>query len=114
MDKVYLLSLFQSQKGFLKKLYEGEQPPRLINIANDHALDVLIRILHLIANGEIVLSKEHSTAIKKSLKLNKLRKFESQKYFISLLNNSREQKVTILKQFSKIYPILLYSFFNQI
>ena len=82
MDKVYLLSLFQSQKGFLKKLYEGDQTPRILAVANDHSLNVLIRILHLIANGEIVLSKEHASVIKKSLRLNKLRKFESQKYFI--------------------------------
>jgi hypothetical protein len=114
MDKVYLLSLFQSQKGFLKKLYEGDQTPRILAVANDHSLNVLIRILHLIANGEIVLSKEHASVIKKSLRLNKLRKFESQKYFITLLNNSREQKVLVLKQFSKIYSALLYSFFNQI
>ena len=114
MDKVYLLSLFQSQKGFLKKLYEGDQPQKVLNLANDHSLDVLIRILHLIASGEIVLSNQHSHTLKKSLRLGKLNRFESQKYFLNLLHNSREQKVSILKQFTKIYRVLLYSFFNEI
>lgn len=113
MDKVYLLSLFQSQKGFLKKLYQGEQPQKVLNLANDHCLDVLIRILHLIATGEIVLSQQHLHMLKKSLRLSKLNQFESQKYFLNLLNNSREQKVIILKQFTKIYSVLLYSFFNE-
>ena len=114
MDKVYLLSLFQSQKGFLKNLCEGEQPQKVLTVANDHALDVLIRILHLIAIGEIVLSNKHSADLKKSLRLNRLNKFQSQKYFLNILNNSREQKVLVLRQFTKIYPIFLYSFFNQI
>ncbi len=114
MDKVYLLSLFQTQKGFLKKLYEGEQTQKVLNLANDHSLDVVIRILHLIATGEIVLSQKHAHLLKKSLRLSKLNKFESQKYFLTLLNNSREQKVLTLKQFTKVYPFLLYSFFNEL
>lgn len=114
MDKVYLLSLFQSQKGFLNKLYQNDQPQKVLSLANDHALDVLIRILHLIASGEIVLSNKHLQLLKKSLRLGKLNKFESKKYFWDLLNNSREQKMLVLKQFTKIYPVLLYSFFNEI
>lgn len=114
MDKIYLRVLFESQKGFLKKLYAGEESaPRLLMVANDHSLDVLIRILYLIANGEIVLQAKNANIIKKSRKLKTLMRFESKKYMLNLLNESRENKLKSLKQLSSVYPILLYSFFNE-
>ncbi len=64
MDKVYLHSLFQSQKGFLKKLQSAEDTRRVLFVANDHSLNVVIRILHLIAQGEITLPSKSLKTIK--------------------------------------------------
>lgn len=115
MDKVYLLSLFQTQKGFLKKLYVSqENSNRVISVASDPSLNVLIRILHLVANGQIVLRAIDSKLIKSSKRTKKLNMFESKTYLLKMLNQSREQKVSVLKQFSSLYPILLHSFFNEI
>jgi intein-encoded DNA endonuclease-like protein len=115
MDKVYLLSLFQTQKPFLKRLYKAEENVnQTLLVANDHSLNVLVRILHLIANGEIVLRKSDSDLIKKSLRMKKLLQFESKKYFLQVLNGSRDDKLKLLRQFSSLYPTLLYSFFNMV
>lgn len=114
MDKVYLRSLFESQKGFLKRLQSGEETRHLLHVANDHSLNVLFRILHLIASGEISLPAKSSQTIKKSLRVKKLLSFESKKFLQTALNSSRENKLKLLTQFNKIYPDLLYSFFNEI
>ena len=114
MDKVYLRSLFESQKGFLKKLQSGEQTRRALFVANDYSLNVVIRILHLIAIGEISLPSKSSQTIKKSLRVKKLLSFESKKFFQSVLNSPRENKLKLLNQFIKLYPDLLYTFFNEV
>lgn len=111
MDKVYLRSLFLKEKGFLKQLYNNETQA-LIN-ANDRALDVLIRILHLISVGEIPLKAQDKSVLKN--KLNSLSHFNSKKVLHQMLfKDNRETKIKHLKQFLKFYPILLYSFFNEI
>jgi len=114
MDKVYLRQMFLTQKGFLKNLQSGEQTQKVLVTANDHALDVLIRILHLIANGEIHIKKGFEEGVKKSHRTKRLMQFESKKNFWRILNDSRANKLEILRQFSKIYPFLLYSFFNEV
>jgi hypothetical protein len=114
MDKVYLLSEFLSQKGFLKKLYKNEEPAsRILSVANDRSLNVLLKILFLIATGEITLRSADSATLKKSLRMKKLLQFESKKFLLNLLNNSRQEKLTVLKQFVSVYTVFLYSFFNE-
>ncbi len=113
MDKVYLRSLFLSEKEFLKKLYNGDKS--VLNFGSDKALDVTIRILHLLSNGEIPMRKQDETFIKNAKKFHALNKFSSKIYFRELLTkSSRETKLKSLKQFLKLYPVLLYSFFNEI
>jgi hypothetical protein len=115
MDKVYLLSLFLTEKGFLKKLYKSEESPkRLLLIANDKSLNVIIKILHLIAIGEISLRSSDASSLKKSLRMKKLTQFESKTYFLKILNGSREDKIKSLNQFASVFPVLLYSFFNEV
>jgi len=113
MDKLYLRELFESQKGFLKKLQSGEPAQRTLSVANDHSLNVLIRALHLIAIGEVVLRASDSSVMNTSRKVKHLRLLESKNYMLKLLNESRENKLKVLKQLSSLYPVLLYSFFNE-
>jgi len=114
MDKIFLRSLFEFHKGFLKKLYAGEESPHhVLSVSSDRSLDVLIRILHLIAIGEIVLRRKDSSILKNSRKLKTLQKFESKKNLLHYLNESRETKLKLLKQLGSVYRYLLYSFFNE-
>jgi hypothetical protein len=112
MDKVYLRHLFEINRDFLKQVYESQNKNKIITSANDNCLDILIRILHLIATGQITLRKDDQEIIIKSRRMKKLELFESKKYFSDLLRNSRETKLLVLKQFISIYSVLLYSFFN--
>jgi hypothetical protein len=112
MDKPYLRHLFEENRDLLKKLYLGTHAQKTLLAASDNSLDVVLRILFLIANGEIELYEGHSDAIKKSKRQNKLVAFQSRPYFLMLLRSPRLNKLQALKQFIKIYPFLLHSFFN--
>jgi hypothetical protein len=72
MDKVYLRSLFLREKGFLKKLYLGEEGTSVLILANDKSLDVLIRVLHLLASGEIPMRKQDEIVLRNAKKLVKI------------------------------------------
>lgn len=114
MDKVYLRSLFLSEKDFLSKLHKAEGGNTL-TFASDKSLDTVIRILHLIANGHISLRKEDETVLRNAKKLNALNKFASKSFFHAILRKgTREEKLKDLKQFNKLYPILLHSFFKEV
>ena len=104
--------LFQENKQFLKQLSLGENSKKALDNASDSSLDVVLRILFLIANGEISLHENHEETIKKSKRLRKLSAFESRPYFLQLLQSPRSEKLLVLKQFLKLYPYLLHSFFN--
>jgi tRNA G37 N-methylase Trm5 len=112
MDKVYLRHLFEENRLFLKQLSSGQNGNKILNNAPDNALDVVLRILFLIANGEIHLHENHQDIIKKSKRLRKLSAFESRQYLLQILQNSRSEKLIVLKQFLKLYPYLLHTFFH--
>lgn len=114
MDKLYLRHMFEVHKDTLRKLYDGKNTQNVLMAANDSCLDVLIKILHLIASGKISLRRKDHEQIKKSRRENKLLAFESSSFFLEQLNGSRENKLKALKQFSKVYPFILHLFFNRV
>lgn len=112
MDKVYLRSIFLREKTFLKDLYLNVDVSKTLTTANDRSLDVLLKILHLIATGEISIKKNQSMS---NVVTKKLIAFESKKHFLTILNsNSREQKLKALKIFQRFFSTILYTFFNEI
>jgi hypothetical protein len=114
MDKPYLRHLFEENQEFLKSLYSGSSKivQTELSRANDQSLDLIIKILYLIANGEISLTEEAADSIKKAKRLKKLFAFETKLYFMKMLKSSRKDKIDLLKQFTKVYSDLLYTFFN--
>ena len=114
MDKPYLRHLFEENRNMLKTLYTGSSKviQTELSRANDQSLDLLLRILHLIAVGEISLTEEAAESIKKGKRLKKLFAFENKVFFIKMLRASRKEKIDLLKQFTKNYSDLLYTFFN--
>lgn len=103
-------------KVFLEQLYESQSIPnskRLILFAPDQKLDTLIKLLHLISNGQITMKKEHFNMFQKSqLKLIK-KNFEGKKSVKEFLKKERKMKVTILQKLSPIMSHLLYPLFNE-
>ena len=117
MDIVYLKSEFLSVKGFLFELYSGNARSNANKIfnADDKKLDILIKALHLIANGHIHIRKEDYAVLKKSKRLNFMKfHFDRKDSYVHLLTGSREEKIKTLRKMSALYPSLLYTFFNLI
>ena len=119
MDIPYLRSLMINHKGFLKNLYTGNSPInfKAIDNASDRQLNIVIRILHLIANGVIPIKAAQFKIVKTSKRFKLLReKFESSRSFNQILNTNVTDKVTrvkLLKQFASLYPHLFYTLFNE-
>ena len=119
MDIPYLRSLMLNHKNFLKSLYAGNN---LLNFktldnAKDRQLNMVIIILHLIANGVIAMKAAQFKIVKSSKRFKLLRaKFESSRSFNQILNTNVTDKVTrvkLLKQFASLYPHLFYTLFNE-
>jgi hypothetical protein len=85
-----------------------------LNHATDESLNFLLKFLHLIVNGRVELHSSADDIIAKSLREPKLKKFESRIYLHKAIKKSREEKLQLLRQFSKLYPVLLHYVFNKI
>ena len=119
MDTIYLQSLLINHRPFLKSLYTGNNllNLRTIENASDRQLNIVIRVLHLIANGVISMKAAQFKVVKSSKRFKLLRdKFESKASFAKILNSVATDKpirVKLLKQFASIYPQLFYTMFNE-
>ena len=117
MDTAYLRGEFLQVKGFLYDLYTNN--PRAnsskLTFANAKCLNTLIKVLHLICNGDITIRKVDHTALVKSRRFKTLRThFENKKDYLQMLNASSEEKIKTLKFFVALYKNLLYTMFNEI
>jgi len=115
MDISYLKSEFLNAKGFFYELYTGNARSNANKIfnADDKKLDVLIKALHLVCNGDISTRKEDHAVLKKSKRLNFLKfHFQSKSSYVDLLRGPREEKIKVLRKLSALYPAILYTFFN--
>lgn len=113
MDKPYLRDQILKHRSILHKLFEQNKVSKVLGSASDEGLNFVLKLLHLITNGRITLPKGSDHAILKSLRAKKLAAFESRKFLHRLLHGSREDKLTTLRQFSKLYSILFHSIFNE-
>ena len=77
LDKTYLRSLLKRDRGFLLNLFRGssQENAKVLNSATEAQLNTLIKILHLILNDEIPLTKDNFLIVKKSKHLAKLKNF---------------------------------------
>jgi len=110
-------ALLIRDKEFLRSLYESNGQSRaknLLTFASDQKLNTLIRLLHLLATGEIKIKKEHFDALQKR-QLNVVKRhLESNKSSQKLLNGERQDKLKVLTKFSAVFHELLFTLFNQI
>jgi hypothetical protein len=61
----------------------------------------------------LIFARKCEQSIKKAKRIKKLFAFESKNYFLKTLKSSRKEKIDLLKQFTKVYSDLLYTFFNE-
>lgn len=114
-DCLYIKDQLLSHKAFFRDLYKGSAKgnSRLLHKASESELDLLIKVLHLICEGDIHLTKENHANIKKSKRLNFLKKhFNSYQQARKTLELPTVEKVTILKNLGAVYKDLLFALFN--
>lgn len=117
LDLLYVKDQLLNNKPFLENLYKGssKQNSRLLDRASELQIDILIKVLFLICDGEIHLTKENYESLKRARRLNFLKKhFNSSTQFYNTLSLPTEKKLTILKNFCAVYRELFFTFFNQI
>lgn len=113
MDRAYLRHQFLHHKAFLHKLYHQRDVFKLLNHASDEELNLLLKLLHLVALGVIPLNtKLHQEILRRSKRQSKLMEFESKPYFRTALSADRNSKLKLVKQFSKLYAVFCHNLFN--
>lgn len=113
MDWPYLRHLLIQHKEFLFNLFKQTNVIKILNHASDTQLNVLLKLLHLINQGHIPLQQKHHELVVRSKREKKLNQFESRQFLRQKLKSSREEKLKLLKQFAKLFAILLHHLFNQ-
>ena len=112
MDRAYLRHQFLHHKAFLHKLYRQQNVFKVLNHASDEELNLLLKLLHLVALGVIPLSSKHLEIVQRSKRQNKLEEFESKPTLRTALSSERDIKLNLVKQFSKLYAVFCHELFN--
>jgi len=112
MDWPYLRHMLIQNKQFLYNLFKQANVVKILSHASDSELNVLLKVLHLINQGHIPLKQKHHEVVVRSKREKKLELFESRQFLREKLKASREEKLKLLKQFSKLFSILLHHLFN--
>ena len=117
MNKENVKALLLRDKGFLKQLYEGDDPfknKRVLQAADDSELNTLIKFLHFLSTGEIKMKKENFQKIQEAHKLKLLTKsVEKKSRALTLIKGPRRDKIKFLNQLLRIYASLLDCLFNE-
>jgi hypothetical protein len=112
MDRAYLRHTFLHHKAFLHQLYQQKNVLKLLNHASDEELNLLLKLLHLVAVGVLPLSSQHQEIMHRSKREKKLMEFESKTTLRSALAAERDSKLKLIKQFAKLYAVFCHNLFN--
>ena len=104
-------------KGFLKQLYEGNNPlknKKVLQTAEDSELNTLIKFLHFLSNGAIKMKLQNFQKIREAKKLNLLtQQVEKKSKLSQLLKSARKEKLKFLNKLVNVYSFLLDILFNE-
>lgn len=117
MNKEQMKSLLLRDKEFLKSLYESNSSSKTKNVlsfASDQKLNTLLKFIHLVANGEIKVKKEHFESLTSRHLLTIRKHIESKSSLKKILNGERQVKLQILNKLSPVLHYILYTLFNRI
>lgn len=113
MDKVYLRGQLLKHKQFLDLLYKGHNVLKTINHSNEEELHLILKVLHLIGDGQIHVELKHQKTIRNARREHKLVELGGRVIFKDLIKKDRAEKIKIVKQFKSLYPVLLHKLFNK-
>lgn len=99
------LFLFGLQSGTRKNNNER------LNTASSFQCNVLIKVLHYIANGKIKLKKSEFERIQRARKITVLNAVKPKSEALKKLKGTRQSKIDYLKKLCTLYSSLLYRLF---
>jgi len=112
MDKVYFRHQFLKHKSFISNLKLSQNVSKTLERATDEELNLMLKILHLIGEGQIPILSKYKDTIKKAKRVQKLIQIGSRIFFKNLMKTDRNNKLKTLKQFSSLLPKLVDSLFR--
>jgi len=111
MDKVYLRLHLLKHKNVLKRLKAGRDLHKTVNGLSDEELNLLLKILHLVGDGVIIVPERHKNVVQSSKKVTKLVEIGSRLHFRNLMKQNRAEKLKIVHSFEKLLPLFLEGLF---
>lgn len=112
MDRVYLKQQFLKHKDLIKRIKNSDNIAKLLSALSDEQINLCLRILHLVGDGEIPILSKHRDTIVKSKRSKKLMTIGSRTYFKELMKKDRLTKTKELRLFSSMLPLILESLFD--
>jgi hypothetical protein len=99
------------EKDFFENLHTCSSPLKVrhtLNISSKHQLQLLAKIIHLVASGDIPLKRAQFDKIQKSKKLTFINnEFERVKDLEKLLTSKRPELISTLYKIQGIIPVLV-------
>ena len=115
MNQQHLKSLMLRDKEFLKELYSSDNSNRSkknLQNASDAKLNTLVRLIHVISNGEIRVKKKDFEVLS-SRHLNHIKRvFEKKSSYQAILAQERAAKLKALMKLISVFSALLSPLFN--
>lgn len=112
MDRVYLKQQFLKHKELIKRIKNSDNISKFLTSLSDEEINLCLKILHLVGDGEIHILSKHKEAIIKSKRSKKLMGLGSRSYFKELMKKDRLAKTKELRLFSSLLPLILESLFE--
>ena len=82
-----------------------------LNTASTFQFNVLIKVLHYIANGKIKLKRSEFERIQRARKVTVLNAVKLEEEALKKIKQSRQEKIDYLKKMCTLYSSLLYRLF---
>lgn len=112
MDKVYLKAQLLKHKSVLKTLKAGHNLHKSINSMNDEELNLVLKILHLIGDGMIIIPEKYKQRVQSSKKIKKLTEIGSRLHFRNLMKQTRAIKLKTVHYFLTLLPVFIEALFH--
>ena len=115
IEKFKCRELMIYNKQFLSDLYEsnGMTARKILNLASDSQIKLLLYLLHFISSGEIPLSEDGFQSISKAKKGRFIHtNFHAKTKVKKLLKSDRKSQLEVLLKLSSLYRHLLTRLFH--
>ena len=112
MDLVHLREQLKKHKELLKRIKQTDNVNKLLPTLNDEEVNLLLKILHLIGDGQISILSKHEETVKKAKRQKRLLTLGSRYFFRELMKKERSEKLKELWQFASLFSIFIDPMFH--